>query len=81
MTESALTRALRTVDELPPELAAATVKVTLARQFHNDAVRDLRALCSRRVVRWLHLAGGAPLPAYVEFDADIPAAFLRPVVP
>jgi hypothetical protein len=38
---------------------------------HNDAVRDTLALRSRRLVRWLHLAGTAPMPAYFEIaDAD-----------
>ena len=34
----------------------------LARHVHNDAVRDTLGLRSRRLVRWLHLAGTAPLP-------------------
>ncbi len=50
------------------ELEAASTRVVLARRFYNDAVRDTRALRSRRVSRWLRLAGHAPLPAYFEID-------------
>lgn len=76
--ENDLSRALRAV--LPSvevgegpvraleELAAAASRVGLARQFHNDAVRDTRALRGRRVPRLLHLAGHAPLPEYFEID-------------
>ena len=43
----------------------------LARRVHNDAVRDTLDLRSRRLVRWLRLAGTAPAPAYFEI-ADPP---------
>ena len=36
----------------------------IARRFHNDSVRDNRALRGRRLVRLLHLGGLAPMPAY-----------------
>ena len=39
----------------------------------NDAVRDTLGLRSRRLVRWLRLAGTAPMPTYFEI-ADPPAA-------
>jgi hypothetical protein len=75
--ENLLGRALAAVDrgDLPPavleELVDAEQLVILARRVHNDAVRDTRALRSRRLVRWLHLAGTAPMPAYFEIaDAD-----------
>jgi len=55
-------------DPLLAELEAASTRVVLARRFYNDAVRDTRALRSRRVARWLRLAGHAPLPAYFEID-------------
>jgi 8-oxo-dGTP pyrophosphatase MutT (NUDIX family) len=45
---------------------------------HNDAVRDILALRSRRFVRWLRLAGNAPAPAFFEItdglgQDDVPA--------
>lgn len=64
------------VDALLGELDALTTKVVYARSFHNGAVRDTRAVRRRRLVRWLGLAGRAPLPAYVEFD-DTPPPELR----
>lgn len=70
--ESDLTRELRAAPEVSSagELAVASRKVMLARQFHNDAVRDLLALRRRWLVRTLHLYGRARPPTYVEFDAD-----------
>jgi hypothetical protein len=75
--ENVLGRALVAVDraELPPavleELVDAEQLLILARRVHNDAVRDTLALRSRRLVRWLHLAGTAPMPVYFEIaDAD-----------
>ncbi len=50
------------------ELDGTSTRVALARRFYNDAVRDTRAFRSRRVARWLRLAGHAPLPAYFEID-------------
>jgi 8-oxo-dGTP pyrophosphatase MutT (NUDIX family) len=45
----------------------------LARRVHNDAVRDTLTLRSRRLVRWLRLAGTAPHPAYFEIvDVEHP---------
>ncbi|MGH3569781.1 MAG: NUDIX hydrolase [Pseudonocardia sp.] len=70
--ENALTRCLAAVDraglddELLEELADAEQLVILARRVHNDAVRDTLGLRSRRLVRWLRLAGTAPVPAYFE---------------
>jgi hypothetical protein len=69
--ENALSRGLRRA-EAEPEQAAdvmlAATKVRLARQFHNDAVRDLRGLRGRRLPRYLRLGGGRPLPAFFEVD-------------
>ncbi|HMA47839.1 MAG TPA: hypothetical protein VKP11_11710, partial [Frankiaceae bacterium] len=64
--ENALSRALRAaVPDVEPaalgEVEVAATRVGLARQFYNDAVRDLRALRGRRVVRLLRLPGRAPL--------------------
>jgi hypothetical protein len=47
-------------------LADAEQRVVIARRVYNDAVRDTRALRSHRTVRWLRLAGTAPLPRYFE---------------
>jgi hypothetical protein len=76
--ENRLGRALAAVDRtaLPADLAAELVEaeqlLVLARRVHNDAVRDTLGLRSRRVVRWLHLAGRAPLPRYFEIaDPDV----------
>jgi hypothetical protein len=70
--ENVLTRQLAAVDvaglgaRLTDELADAQQLVILARRVHNDAVRDTLGLRSRRLVRWLHLAGTAPVPVYFE---------------
>ncbi len=70
--ENVLTRELAAVDaarleaSLVDELADAQQLVILARRVHNDAVRDTLGLRSRRLVRWLHLAGTAPVPVYFE---------------
>ena len=75
--ENALGRALAAVDRsglpdgLSEALVEAEVRLALARRVHNDAVRDTLALRSRRLVRLLHLAGAAPMPAYFEI-ADPP---------
>jgi hypothetical protein len=53
-------------DAVLAELVDAEQLLVLARRVHNDAVRDTRVLRSRRLVRWLHLAGTAPMPEYFE---------------
>ncbi|AYF79391.1 NUDIX domain-containing protein [Nocardia yunnanensis] len=79
--ENQLAAALSAIDValLPPqqvaELADAEARVLIARRFHNDAVRDTLALRTRRLVRWVHLAGTAPLPTYFEIAERVtPAA-------
>lgn len=73
--ENALGRRLAALDRaavapaLRAELADAERLVVLGRLVYHDAVRDTRALRSRRLVRWLRLAGTAPLPAYFEIAA------------
>jgi hypothetical protein len=57
--------------ELAAELAEAEHRMVLARRVHNDAVRDTRALRGRPLVRWLRLAGTAPLPAYFEIAEPV----------
>ena len=70
--ENVLTRELAAVatarigTSLVDELADAQQLVILARRVHNDAVRDTLDLRSRRLVRWLRLAGTAPAQAYFE---------------
>jgi hypothetical protein len=83
--ENVLGRALAALDRaaLPPVLLAELVDaeqlVILARRVHNDAVRDTLGLRSRRLVRWLRLAGTAPLPAYFEIaDAEVGVATTAP---
>jgi hypothetical protein len=72
VAENTLTRRLAAVDRgrlpagLAAELADAEQSVLIARRVHNDAVRDTLDLRSRRLVRWLRLAGTAPAPAYFE---------------
>lgn len=70
--ENALGVVLSSVDvqTLPTGLAAEFVDVTdrvsMARRFYNDAVRDTRGLREKFTVRALRLAGRAPMPDYVE---------------
>jgi hypothetical protein len=47
-------------------LADAEQRAVIARRVYNDAVRDTLALRSHCMVRWLRLAGTAPLPRYFE---------------
>jgi 8-oxo-dGTP pyrophosphatase MutT (NUDIX family) len=56
----------RLPEALRTELADAEQRVMIARRVHNDAVRDTLALRSRRLVRWLRMAGNAPIPGYFE---------------
>lgn len=55
-------------------LAAACRRVQLARRFHNDAVVAAGRVRRKRIVRWLRLAGRAPLPQTFEMDDDLPVA-------
>jgi hypothetical protein len=58
-------------DAVLDQLVDAEQLLILARHVYNDAVRDTRELRSRRLVRWLHLAGTAPMPDYFEIaDAE-----------
>ncbi|MFN8088583.1 MAG: NUDIX domain-containing protein [Mycobacterium sp.] len=84
--ENDLSAALALVDPnsvpvaLVAELADAEARVLLARRFHNDAVRDTLVLRERRLVRWLHLGGRAPLPRYFEIveRSDTESAVAEP---
>lgn len=77
---NALSRSLARLDrgalpaQLRAELAEAEQLLVVARRVHNDAVRDTLGLRSLRLVRWLRLAGSAPMPVYFEI-AD-PQAWL-----
>lgn len=62
--------------ETATELAAAARRVSMARRFHNDAVRAARALRRHRVVRWFRLAGHAPFPLAFEMDDEAPPALI-----
>lgn len=93
VAESALSEDLRAVLDAPGTLdqlladpvarellgpvAAAAERVALARSFHNDAVRSVRELRRRVVVRTLHLAGRAALPESFEMDDAPPASLSR----
>jgi len=78
--ENDLTRSLRAVPALaetggpPDDLLAAVVeanrRLALARQVHNDLVRDALALRRRRLVRLLRLARRHPQPRF--FDIGEP---------
>ena len=74
LVENDLTGALRAALPLLPdhaslgELRAATVRVGLARSFHNTAVKDTRSLRFRRLPRVLRLAGHRVLPLFFEMD-------------
>ncbi|MFT3662536.1 MAG: NUDIX hydrolase [Gordonia sp. (in: high G+C Gram-positive bacteria)] len=56
---------------LTAELADAQARISIARRFYNDSVRDARTLGSRRMVRWLRLGGHAPLPDYFEISERV----------
>jgi len=58
--------------ELLAELAAAGLRVQLARRFHNDVVRSARVVRRKRVVRYLRHAGHAPWPQTVEISDTPP---------
>ncbi len=76
--ENELSSALAAVDlsglpaPLVAALADAEARVLLARRFHNDAVRDTRALRERPTVRLLRLGGHASLPGYFEIAERLP---------
>jgi hypothetical protein len=79
--ENDLTRALRAAVSSPAgeaasparreELITASRRAALARQVHNDLVRDARAARRRRLVRVLRLTRKHPEPLY--FDVDDPS--------
>lgn len=56
---------------LTAELADAQARVSIARRFYNDSVRDVRTLGSRRMVRLLRLGGHSSLPEYFEINERV----------
>lgn len=76
--EVAAVRAEPGGDELVSALAAAWFRVQLARRFHNEAVAQTRRVRGKALVRWLRLAGHAPLPHPFDVDDAWPQALGRP---
>ena len=64
--------------DLVDALAAAWYRVQLARRFHNEAVAQTLRARRQRVVRYLRLAGHAPVPEPLEFDDAWPEGMGRP---
>jgi hypothetical protein len=58
--------------ELLGGLSVSCGRVVLARRFYNDAVGTTLVIRRRRLVRWLRLAGTAPLPAPFDMDDHPP---------
>jgi hypothetical protein len=50
------------------DLGGTATRVSLARRFYNDAVRDTRALRRQRLPRLLRLHARRPLPRYFDID-------------
>ncbi|HTJ33996.1 MAG TPA: hypothetical protein VL738_12265 [Dactylosporangium sp.] len=76
VAENDLTRHLRAGLGDPPSDVVETLvqvsrRVALARQVHNDVVRDALAVRRRSLVRLFRLARKHPIPAY--FDVDDPS--------
>jgi hypothetical protein len=63
-----------------PALAAASQRVEMARRFHNEAVLAAQAVRSKRIVRWVGVAGGAPAPLTVEIDDEVPPLLADPAL-
>lgn len=55
-------------------LADACDRVDLAVRFHDEAVRDVRRVRAKPVVRLTHLAGHTALPELLEFSAHVDGA-------
>jgi hypothetical protein len=76
LAENALGRELRELPgdlrgvpvSLRTDLEGTVVRVSLARRFYNDAVRDTHALRRSRLARVLRLHGRRPLPRYFDID-------------
>ncbi len=74
VAENQLSAVLSQLDPAAPppglvaELADAQARVSIARRFYNDSVRDARTLGGRRMVRLLRLGGHAELPEFFEIS-------------
>jgi hypothetical protein len=66
--ENALSRAITSLPRLEGDLLDEATRAAFARRFYNDTVRDVLVVRRRRIVRYLRLAGHAPLPAFFELD-------------
>jgi hypothetical protein len=53
------------------ELHESALRVSIARRFYNDAVRDTRALRGRRMPRLLHLGGHREMPQFFDIDDSV----------
>lgn len=51
-------------------LDATCYRIELTRNVHNVDVAGVRALRCTRMVKWLRLAGHAPIPEPIDFDDD-----------
>ncbi|AYY15477.1 hypothetical protein EF847_12105 [Actinobacteria bacterium YIM 96077] len=69
---AALRDEVQDLDAALDELGMACRRVAHARRFHNEMVRGVQRLRRKALVRWLRLAGHAPLPETVEFDDTVP---------
>lgn len=58
-------------EEVLGRIEATTLRVQLARRFHNQAVTEVRRVRHKGTVRLFRLAGRAPLPETVEFDDEV----------
>jgi hypothetical protein len=75
LAENLLGRELRELGDLDgvpqalrSDLDGTATRVSLARRFYNDAVRDTAALRRRRLPRLMRLHGARPLPRYFDID-------------
>lgn len=60
--------------EAGPRVAHDMRRLSLSRRFHADAVQACLRIRRQRLVRWLHLAGRAPMPQTVDFADELPGA-------
>lgn len=86
LAENELSRVLAALPaDLDPDLlrdlADASTRVTLARRFYNDAVRDTASLRSRRLTRLFRLAAHRPAPAFFEIADAAPPKPRAPRAP
>lgn len=79
--ENAVGRAVTELAALPEplhrdaaaELQEAAARVLIARRFYNDAVRDTRALRTRRMPRVFRMAGRRAMPQFFDIDDSAPS--------